>query len=64
MRKSPFGILTFQLQHELEKQYTKLDTLYHFRGHSNARICNTTQIIATVFVVRKCEHTMKIQGLL
>ena len=60
VRKSPFGILTFQLQHELEKMYTKLDTLYHFRGHSNARICNTTQIIATAFVIRKCEHTMKI----
>lgn len=60
VRKSPFGIIAFHLQNHMEKSWTKMDVLKHFRVSKNPRFTDSTQMIATVIVMRKCVNVMKI----
>jgi hypothetical protein len=60
VRRSAFGIITFHLQNHIEKSCTKMDVLKHFRVSKNPRFTDSTQMIATVIIMRKCDHVMKI----
>lgn len=59
VRRSAFGMITFHLNH-MEKSLTKMDVLKHFHVSKNPRFTDSPQMIATVIVMRKCDHVMKI----
>jgi hypothetical protein len=61
VRRSMFGIIAFELNdtHLVEKTWTKMDTVEHFKMY-HPRILETKQIMATVFMIRKCEQSMKL----
>lgn len=44
----------------LERQYTKGDILHHFKVENTSSICNTGQIHATAFFVRKSANSVSI----
>lgn len=53
-RQSPNGIVSFQMDH-LECAYTKMDVFDHFDAHD---LKNTGQLMATIFIVRKCPESV------
>jgi GR25 family glycosyltransferase involved in LPS biosynthesis len=60
VNSNDYGILTFQLEQiHLEKIWTKMD-LIHYLNCNNEKILNSSQIMATSIIIRKCEHTIKL----
>ena len=57
--ESDFGILSFRMDHRLEKEWTKMDIFDHFDANYS-HFLNTGQMIATTFILRKCYHTQNI----
>jgi len=68
VRKSNFGLLTFQLRPQdykgvsltIEYIWTKSDLAKRMGVLDDKRIMNSHQICGTLVVIRKCEHSMKI----
>lgn len=58
-RKSPCGNVSFQLQHE-EKRFTKRDLFARFGEDCYPKLGETKQLLAGVFILRKCAHTMSL----
>ena len=56
VNKSEFGILTFKLTH-LVKTWTKMDLIKHFDAE---KYLDTQQLVAGIFVLRKCDHVVNI----
>jgi hypothetical protein len=54
---SSSGILRFELDH-IEKQYTKRGVFDFFNLGLESDIANSKQLMATIFIVRKCSYTM------
>lgn len=54
---SKYGSLAFELPY-LEKNWTKGDLFVHFGVQSNKNITHSWQLMATSFVLRKCDHVM------
>jgi len=59
VKSSPCGIVSFGMPH-LEKKYTKMDVIRHFEAED---LLETGQINATAFIIRKCDHTVKLINL-
>jgi len=59
VENSKYGILSFQMTHQ-EKKYTKSDVLKYFDLELNSEIAESGQIIATTFMLKKCEYVEKI----
>ena len=55
VEESQYGILSFQMSHLPEKQYTKSDVLKHFDTDSNSG-----QLVGGIFIIKKCPHVNKI----
>jgi len=53
---SDYGILSFSMDHLPEKSWTKMDLFCHLNATEDVYM-NSGQIIATSFILRKCEHT-------
>jgi len=58
VRKSDYGILSFELGH-LEKTYTKRD-LFVYLGMNYDEYLNSYQLMATSIILKKCAHSMNI----
>jgi hypothetical protein len=58
VKNSKYGILTFETPF-IEKQYTKRDVFDHMNLNNNESL-NSKHLIATIIILKKCEHTMKI----
>jgi hypothetical protein len=56
VNNSEYGMLSFQMDMP-EKSWTKMDIFKHLDAYE---LLETGQLIATTFVIRKCEHTMKL----
>ena len=54
VQHSEYGMLSFQMTH-VEKKWTKMDIFKHFDAHEYLEM---GQLIATSFVIRKCEHSV------
>jgi hypothetical protein len=59
IKNNEFGILSFQMTH-LEKNWTKEDVFKHFDAYD---LADTGQLVATVIILRKNQHTSKIVDL-
>jgi len=51
-----FGILSFSMPHNIEKHWTKMDLINYIDINNNIFL-NEGQLHATVFIIRKCEHS-------
>lgn len=58
IKKSKNGILSFETTF-FEKQYTKRD-LFEYLKMNNEVFLNSNHLIATAFILRKCENTTKL----
>ena len=58
VNSSQYGILSFELD-VLEKTYTKMD-LFEYLGLNTDKFLNSKQIIATTFILKKCNHTINL----
>ena len=58
VKNSKFGILSFSLTFP-EKQWTKMD-LFNELGMNTYEHLNNKQLMATSFILKKCNHTMKL----
>lgn len=56
--KHSTGMLAFQMNH-LEKKYTKSDLFHAFNMNTN-KCLNSGQIMATTFILKKCNHTLNL----
>jgi hypothetical protein len=56
--KSPYGSLAFELPY-IEKNWTKGDIFSYFNVVNDKKITHSWQLMATTFILRKCDHTMK-----
>ena len=54
------GLLSFQMEHIIEKSWTKMDTIDYLNADY---LKNTGQLMATIFIIRKCEHTVNLVNL-
>ena len=54
VQHSKYGILSFQMEY-IEKLWTKMDIFNHFDAHE---YLETGQLMATAFVIRKCDHSV------
>jgi hypothetical protein len=54
------GLLSFQMEHIIEKSWTKMDTIDYLNADY---LKNTGQLMATIFVIRKCAHTTNLVNL-
>lgn len=55
VKNSKYGILSFELPF-LEKFYTKIDLFSHM-SLDNDEYLNSKQLMATIFILKKCSHT-------
>jgi hypothetical protein len=60
VKNSNYGILSFELIHP-EKQWTKMD-LFNELDMNTYEHLNNRQLMATSFILKKCDHTMKLVG--
>ncbi|MGY0039960.1 hypothetical protein [Pedobacter sp. NJ-S-72] len=60
MEATDTGALAFQLPHK-ENEYTKHEVFDHFQTSDS--IINSDQLMATVILLRKCEHTTNLVNL-
>lgn len=58
VKESKYGSLAFELPY-IEKNWTKSDIFVHFNVLKDKRITHSWQLMATAFILRKCEHTIK-----
>ena len=58
VQKSQLGILSFGMGF-LEKEWSKMD-LFIELGCQNEEMMNSGQLVATAFIVKKCDHVIKI----
>lgn len=58
VKNSEYGILSFELIH-LEKTWTKMD-LFEYLELNNNNILNSNQLMATSFILRKCNNTINL----
>ena len=58
VKNSNYGILSFELGF-LEKIYTKMDAFHELKMDKNQYL-NSKQIMATIFILKKCNHTIKL----
>jgi hypothetical protein len=58
VKNSNYGILSFELTF-LEKVYTKMNVFYELEMNKDEYF-NSNQIMATSFILKKCDHTLKI----
>lgn len=59
VKNSNYGILSFELLGLKEKTYTKMD-IFHELEMETHEYLNSNQIMATIFILKKCDHTIKI----
>jgi hypothetical protein len=58
VKNSNYGILSFELTYP-EKQWTKMD-LFNELDMNTSEHLNNKQLMATSFILKKCNHTMKL----
>ena len=56
VQQSEYGMLSFQMCH-IEKKWTKMDIFKHLEAYE---FLETGQLVATTFVIRKCEHSVNL----
>jgi hypothetical protein len=58
VNQSPLGILSFQMG-AIEKEWTKMDLFLELDCQKD-EVMNSGQLIGTTFIMRKCDHVLKI----
>jgi hypothetical protein len=58
IKNSDYGILSFNIGH-LEKKYTKMDIFNELEMNTDEYL-NSGQLMATIFILKKCNHTLKL----
>lgn len=59
VRNSNYGILSFELEH-VEKKWCKMDLFEYIDVMNNDNILNSNQLVGGIFILKKCEHTIKL----
>ena len=60
VKNNECGNISFQMNNNLEKTWTKMDIFNYFNVKEVDEYFNSGQLIATIFIIRKCNLTLKI----
>lgn len=58
VKDSKFGILSFQMENQLEKWWTVKEIFDYFNIKSDSEIGNTGQYLGGILFIKKCEHSI------